>query len=268
MGYRTSLNKVEQFERNVTQVNSWLDSSDDALGQVGDALNRVKELVVQAANDTNTADDRQKIKLEIDQIREQLQDIGNTKVADKFIFTGTKTQAPLFIDGEINPDLLELDDTTTPPTLTDNLIPAASSEVKMEVFDGIQIDVNSSDAAGLFQQVDQLMGKISEAMDNSDGDEIGNLLGGIADGTDDTLSELQNKVLEARADVGARQNRVEMMTNRLETHEINVTKQMSENEDVDYAKTITEMVNYESIHQASLSVGANIIQQTLVDFIR
>ncbi|KGR90083.1 flagellar hook protein FlgL [Ureibacillus massiliensis 4400831 = CIP 108448 = CCUG 49529] len=268
MSYRTDLNKVEQFERNVTQVNSWLDSSDDALGQVGDALNRVKELVVQAANDTNTADDRQKIKLEIDQIREQLQDIGNTKVADKFIFTGTKTQAPLFIDGEINPDLLELDDTTTPPTLTDNLIPATSSEVRMEVFDGIQLDVNSSDAAGLFQQVDQLMGKISEAMENSDSDEIGNLLGGIADGTNDTLSELQNKVLEARADVGARQNRVEMMTNRLETHEINVTKQMSDNEDVDYAETITEMVNYESIHQASLSVGANIIQQTLVDFIR
>lgn len=268
MSYRTSLNKVEQFERNVTQVNSWLDSSDDALGQVGDALNRVKELVVQAANDTNTADDRQKIKLEIDQIREQLQDIGNTKVADKFIFTGTKTQAPLFIDGKINPDLLEMDDTTTPPTPTDNLIPSTSSEVRMEVFDGIQLDVNSSDAAGLFQQVDQLMGKISEAMENSDSDEIGNLLGGIADGTNDTLSELQNKVLEARADVGARQNRVEMMTNRLETHEINVTKQMSENEDVDYAKTITEMVNYESIHQASLSVGANIIQQTLVDFIR
>lgn len=268
MSYRTSLNKVEQFERNVTQVNSWLDSSDDALGQVGDALNRVKELVVQATNDTNTADDRQKIKLEIDQIREQLQDIGNTKVADKFIFTGTKTQAPLFIDGKINPDLLEMDDTTTPPTPTDNLIPSTSSEVRMEVFDGIQLDVNSSDAAGLFQQVDQLMGKISEAMENSDSDEIGNLLGGIADGTNDTLSELQNKVLEARADVGARQNRVEMMTNRLETHEINVTKQMSDNEDVDYAETITEMVNYESIHQASLSVGANIIQQTLVDFIR
>ncbi len=63
MSYRTDLNKVSQFERNMNEVNSWLDSSDDALGQVGDALNRVKELVVQAANDTNTADDRQKLNL-------------------------------------------------------------------------------------------------------------------------------------------------------------------------------------------------------------
>lgn len=74
-------------------------------------------------------------------------------------------------------------------------------------------------------------------------------------------------MLEARADVGARQNRVEMMTNRLSLQEINVTKQMSQNEDVDYAEAITQMITYESIHQASLSVGAKIIQQTLVNFL-
>jgi len=262
MSYRTDLNKVEQFERNITQANSWLDSSDDALGQVGDALNRVKELVVQAANDTNTADDRQKIKLEIDQIRKQIQDVANTKVADKFIFSGTKTQTSLFKNGEINDELV--DNTTTPPSL----ITATSSEVNIEVFDGIQLDVNSSKAANLFRNVDELMATVSDALNESDSEKISNLLGGLAEGEDDTISELQNKVLEARADVGARQNRIEMMENRLATHEINVTKQLSENEDVDYAKAITEMVTYQSIHQASLSVGANIIQQTLVDFIR
>ena len=259
MSYRTDLNKVSQFERNMNEVNSWLDSSDDALGQVGDALNRVKELVVQAANDTNTADDRQKIKLEIDQIRSQIQDVANTKIADKYIFNGTKTQSPLFVNGELNPETYD--------SSTGEFISATSGEVNMEVFDGIQIQVNTSNGAELFKNVDDLMANISSALDTSDGEEIGNLLGGLADGTDDTLSELQNKVLEARADVGARQNRVEMMTNRLSLQEINVTKQMSQNEDVDYAEAITQMITYESIHQASLSVGAKIIQQTLVNFL-
>ncbi|QCR31493.1 flagellar hook-associated protein FlgL [Lysinibacillus sp. SGAir0095] len=259
MSYRTDLNKVEQFDRNMTQVNSWLDSSDDALGQVGEALTRVKELVVQAANDTNTADDRQKAKLEIDQIRKQIQDVANTKVADKYLFSGTKTQSPLFVDGELNSELYD--------SSTNTFAPGASGEVKMEIFDGIQLQVNSSNAGELFKNVDELMVNISNALDESDAEEIGNLLGGIADGTDDSLSEIQNKVLEARADVGARQNRVEMMSNRLSLQEINVTKQMSENEDVDYSKAITEMVTYESIHQASLSVGAKIIQRTLVDFL-
>ncbi|MCM3389098.1 flagellar hook-associated protein FlgL [Ureibacillus chungkukjangi] len=259
MGYRTDLNKIEQFDRNMTQVNSWLDSSDDALGQVGDALTRVKELVIQAANDTNTVDDRQKIKLEIDQIRKQIQDVANTKIADKYIFSGTKTQAPLFVNGELNNNLYD--------STTNTFVPGASGEVKMEVFDGIQLQVNTSDAGELFKNVDELMVNITNALQESDGQKIGNLLGGLADGTDDSLSEIQNKVLESRADVGARQNRVEMMGNRLSLQEINVTKQMSENEDVDYAEAITQMTTYESIHQASLSVGAKIIQRSLVDFL-
>ena len=45
-------------------------------------------------------------------------------------------------------------------------------------------------------------------------------------------------------------------------------KQMSENEDIDYEKVITEMLTQESIHRAALSVGARIIQPSLVDFLR
>jgi flagellar hook-associated protein 3 FlgL len=59
-----------------------------------------------------------------------------------------------------------------------------------------------------------------------------------------------------------------MMINRLATQEVAVTKQLSDNEDIDYERVITEMITQESIHQAALSVGAKIIQSTLVDFIR
>lgn len=243
MGYRTDLNKVEQFDRNITEVNAWLDASDDALDQVGNALTRVKELIVQASSDTNTPDDREKIRKEIAQIKLQLQDIANTKIADKYIFSGTDTHTPLF-------------DTVG------NLNTVNENDVKFEVFDGVQLNVNTPGHT-LFSSIDTFMNNLNGLLDpaaGATGDDIDDLL--------DDLSNLQNSVLEARADIGARQNRVEMMNNRLAVHKISVTKQMSENEDVDYAETITEMVTSQSIHQAALSVGANIIQQTLVDFIR
>lgn len=264
MGYRTDLNKVQQFERNMNTVHSWLDSSDDALGQVGDSLHRVKELVVQAANDSNTADDREKIKSEIDQIRSHIQDLANTKVAGKFIFSGTKTHSPLFINGSLN----KVPDPNNPNLEIENF---NNNSVNIEVFEGIQLQVNTP-GAEMFTKIDELMENISTALTRGEttnnGQDIGNFLGGLASGDIDTLSEVQNLVLEQRADIGARQNRVEMMENRLSMHEINVTKQLSDNEDVDYAETITEMVTSESIHQAALSTGAKIIQQTLVDFIR
>ncbi|WP_346235410.1 flagellar hook-associated protein FlgL [Lysinibacillus telephonicus] len=252
MGYRTDLNKVEQFTRNMNQVNSWIDTTDESLGQVSEALKRVQELVTQAANDTNDSDDREKILAEISQIKAQIKDVANTKVGDDYIFSGTKTQSPLY---DANGNLI-------PATTTGT---AFNADVKIEVFDGIQLNVNT-DAVQLFKDIEDTLTSIEGQLsaepggDGDDATELSSLLGNIQAVYEDVLAE--------RAEVGAKQNRVEMMTNRLSIQEINVKKQMSNNEDVDYAESITEMVTQESIHQAALSVGANIIQQTLVDFIR
>ena len=142
-------------------------------------------------------------------------------------------------------------------------------KIEVEVFDGIQLTVNTTGAPDMFKEIDTFLGDVSTALTNAtSGGPIGDFLGSIADGTSNTLANMQGKVLNARADVGARMNRVELMMNRLDIQEINTTKQMSNNEDTDYAETITKMTTQESIHQAALSVGAKIIQQTLVDFIR
>lgn len=256
MGYRRDLGQVEQYTRNMNEVNNWIDTTDESLNQVGEQMKRVRELVIQAANDTNTPDERAKIKAEIDQIRQQIQDTGNTKIADRYIFSGTRTTQPLFENGKIDPAKVN------------------SEDVVIEVYDGIQMKVNTP-GAELFQNVDDMMGKISDLLDPNraggpaTGEEIGNALGGVAEqSTGDDITAIHNKILEYQADIGARQNRVELMENRLSIREVSVTKQLSDNEDVDYAKAITEMVTSESIHQAALSVGAKIIQQTLVDFIR
>lgn len=241
MSYRTDLNKTEQFTRNMQTVNTWLDTTDDALDQVGNALQRVKELIVQAANDTNTPDDRQKIQEEINQIKKHLRDLANTKVSDKYIFSGTNTFTPVF-------------DSSGLTNVNEN-------SVSIEVFDGITLNVNIPGKT-LFGDIDTFMNDFSNTLldPNSSGEDISKKLG--------DLDNYISAVLAARADVGARQNRVELMTNRLSSHEINITKHLSENEDVDYAEAITKMITSESIHQAALSVGAKIIQQTLVDFIR
>lgn len=245
IGYRTDLSKVEQFQRNLGEVNNWLDSSDDALDHVGQAVIRLQELVTDAANGTKTLEDREKIKVEITQLREQIQDLGNTKVGDKYLFSGTNTSVPLH-DGDKFTDVSDY--------------PGLESEVKIEVYDGVEIKVNTN-GIKLFSDIDALLGKIEGSLEN--GDESTVISGYLKE-----ISNVQNNVLESRADIGARQNRVEMMENRLASQEVIATKRMSENEDIDYEKSITELITQESIHNAALSVGSKIIQATLVDFIR
>ena len=98
MGYRMQVDKVHQFQRNLGEVNNWLDSSDDALDKVGQTLHRAKELMTQAANGTNSDSDKEAILKEMEQLQQHVQSLGNTKVGDKYIFSGTKTGSPLFKD--------------------------------------------------------------------------------------------------------------------------------------------------------------------------
>ena len=257
MGYRVDLEKNEQYTRNIQEAHTWLDTTDEALDQVGEALKRVKELIVQAANDTNTTEDRQKINTEISQIKEQLRDIANTKVGENYIFSGTHTNQPLYKDqtGEQNTAVTE---------------DGAGRAIEINVFDGISMKINTN-GKDLFGKIDDFMAHVEKVLQSdATSEEISSALGVevTSDGGDiPALDSLYENTLTIRAEVGARQNRIEMMENRLEIQNVNVTKQMSQNEDADYAKTITEMVTQESIHQAALSVGAKIIQQTLVDFI-
>ena len=333
MGYRTPLVKNAQYTRNMNEVNSWLDASDESLGQVGSALQRVQELVTQAANSTNTTDDREKMKKEIEQIREQIKDIANSKIGDNYIFSGTKTTTPLYDkNGFIGGTVEGTTTIATPPgttttgaiafpvtnldintgkatdangndvqfttgtdatgnkillanantgasqfTLDDNGYPVIqsqsgfSSNVSIELYSGITLDVNS-EGYELFQKIDNMMAKVESKLQSGDDAKelVGDLPGGTGSTKDKSGTTIQGAidlVLEARATVGAKQNRAEMMADRLSSQKISVTKQMSDNEDVDYEESITKLITEESIHRAALSVGGKIIQPTLVDFI-
>lgn len=273
MDYRTELTKIEQYQRNTNEVNSWLDTSDEVLDQVGSGLIRVKELVVQAANDTNTSEDRLRILEEIKQIRHQMQGLGNTKVSGDYIFSGTKTDTPLFV-GDAKNVPVGYDPTVNGPvtsTVADH--PGMKEGVKVDVFEGIQLQKNTP-ARDEFYEIDSFLEELELILADptKTGADIGNALGaeitGAAGAIIPGLDTVHEKVLAKRANIGARMNRLEMMENRLDIQFVNVTKQKSNNEDIDYAESITQMVTAESIHQAALSTGAKIIQQTLVDFIR
>jgi len=242
INYRAELNNVEQFARNIGEAHNWLDTTDDTFDKIGSSIQRANELMVQASSDTMTSEDRKKIESELQQIREHIQNLANTKIGDRYIFSGTKTTTAPF-DGENY-----VDD------------PAFTKPIEIEVFSGIMLPINST-PIDVFKDIDKMLEDISTAIQGgASGSELGAHLS--------TIDKNMNKLLETRAGIGALQNRVELMDTRLQSQEVIATKRMSENEDIDYEKTITQMITQESIHRAALSVGAKIIQPTLADFLR
>ncbi|WP_188454137.1 flagellar hook-associated protein FlgL [Virgibacillus oceani] len=251
MGYRSQVTEVEQFMRNTSEVHNWMDNSDAALDKATKALQKLRDLAVQASNDTYDEEERKNIMEEAEQLKQHLIDIANTNVNGKYIFNGTNTE---------NPPI------TTDENGTITQIAINSDPVMIEVANGTKLQANV-DAGSVFKGDPNVSGDLFGEIDS-----FINALGSndqaAIEQSIGTLDENINNVINTRADLGARMNRLELVENRLSEQEVIAKRTMSENEDIDYEKVITELITQESIHRAALSAGSRIIQPTLLDFLR
>lgn len=249
INYRAQLSQIEQYKRNTGEVNNWMDNTDAALGEATKALQRLRDLVVKAGNAAYGDQELDSIKAEVEQIKLDLIDVANTKVNDKFIFNGTDTGTrPIVVeDGEI----ISYSENSTP--------------VIIEVAGGskLQANVNAVDLfdEDLFGVIDSFIGLLDG--DGTTGDpfaDIGEALHAIDQQT--------NGIINARADLGARMNRLEMIESRLADQEIIATKIMSNNEFIDFEEAITNLLTQENLHRAALAAGSKVMQPSLIDFLR
>ena len=81
------------------------------------------------------------------------------------------------------------------------------------------------------------------------------------------LDENIANVVALRADLGARTNRLTAIKEQLDSISTNLTQNLSDIQDADMAKTITDFTNQQNVYKAALAVGAKIIQPSLVDYL-
>ncbi|MED1489214.1 flagellar hook-associated protein FlgL [Bacillus smithii] len=241
ISYRTDLSEVQQYKRNFSEAYNWVENSDAALDNAGQALQRIRELVVEASNDTYDASQRQAISAEIKQLRDHLAEVANTKFGDKYLFNGANT-------------------TKKPVDLQNGNYPSESQPtepVEIELSKGIYLPVNVPGEKVFGEQLFSDLKALTDDLDQ------GKNPASYLDQIDQHIDAINN----ARADLGARQNRLEMMESRVDNQEVIATKVLSDNEDVDYEKAITDLTAQESVHRAALAVGARVLQPTLMDFL-
>jgi flagellin len=95
--------------RNVGDAVSMLQTAEGAFSETTDILQRMKDLSTQAANDTNTADDRTSLQAEFDELGKELTNIfNNTKYAGEALFTGKLAAAVNFQIGASAAETLAL----------------------------------------------------------------------------------------------------------------------------------------------------------------
>ncbi|MGE7183718.1 flagellar hook-associated protein FlgL [Peribacillus sp. NPDC006672] len=243
MGYRTNLNQIQQYTSNISEATNWIDSTDDAISEAVSVLQRIRELTVQGSNGTYDGEQFESVSEEIKQLKEHLITLGDTQIGGKYIFNGQDTNVRPSSVKDANGNTVY-----------------GTGDINLEVFSGISLKINT-DGSKIFGDALAAGGSIDQTIDalENDGDVSGTLAG--LDATIDTFLSMQ-------AQVGARQNRIELMTDRLKQQEVFATDILSKNEDVEIEKAIMDLTTQESVHSAALSIGARIMQPSLLDFLR
>lgn len=97
LGQRTEIRGNQQYIKNINNAKSFLEFTDQSLGELTDILVRAKELAISQSNDASgNVQTRQVTASEIEQIYNQAVQLGNRKLGERFIFGGSKTQAAPF----------------------------------------------------------------------------------------------------------------------------------------------------------------------------
>jgi len=241
MDYKSQLNRNAQYQRNTDQAENWLNTTESALKNGTEVIQRARELTIYASTDSLTSEDRQQIASEVKELRDELVDISRTQLGDSYIFSGQQTEEEPF------------DDSLTYQWNND--------KISRRLNENVEMDINLT-GAEVFQDEITALNQLYTNLDSgADGETIAN---NNLDNMDDAIKNFTKR----RAEVGGKLKRIDNLKNRLEANEIHLKQLKSGNEDADLAEVITNLKMEENVYRASLASGARIMQQSLVDFIR
>lgn len=250
MELNTAINRNEQYLRNIDDSIGWLDTTDTALGQINDSLQRIRVLMESSASGTKTQSDIDANKMEIIQKIGEITQAGNTMFDGKYIFAGNQTTKAPF-ESNSSGDISYLGD---------------DGPINREIAPSVILKINATgekimNGAGINLGVTLSSIRDALSLNSADFPKIsGSLL-------EDITKQIDN-VLSLRGEAGAKSNRMESAKAKNEEETYNTTEILSKVEDIDLAEKIMQYKLMENVYNSSLMTSAKILQPSLIDFLR
>ncbi len=248
---RESLDGTRQHGRNVDDALSFLEATERGMDGITQVALAVRDIVVQGATDSLDRTASKALAEKVRSLIDEAKELGNSTIAGRYVFSGT--------------------DTGTQPFPPADGYAGNTGTMAREIGPGVAVAVNIPGS--------KVLGS------GAPGDLLG-VLRGIADHLDPpdplanpdraALRTTDLKGLDGRIDAllglralnGATSERLEAAKSRLDQLEESTLGELSDTEDADFAKTMMTISTQSSAYEAALKAGANILQPSLMDFLR
>ncbi len=249
LSIKEEISDTQQYQRNITYAKGWIAATSSALSQIQDRLLRAKTLAVEGANDSQNADSRKAMAEEVKTILNEVVALGNTKMGDRYIFGGTKTRG--YNPGEA-PFVVEPDGSIKYLGNRENLA------INVAEGQSMTINVNGHDAliqSGVFSALKDL----EDALNANSQTDIERAMSEI----NTSLSYMNQQI----SSLGAKDNALSVHSD-MEDQLLTTSKErLSDIEDTDIVKAITDLKTEELSYQAALSAASKVMKLSLVNYL-
>jgi flagellar hook-associated protein 3 FlgL len=253
IGLKQLLAEAEQYGKNGDVARSRLETEEIALAQVGDLLQRVRELAVRGLNGTLGASERTAIALEVRQRLEELVAAANSQDANgEYLFGGAyKGAIPAFVDNGGGSFVYNGDQDVRQLQIS-RTRQVAVGDHGADVF--LNIPASGGGVQSAFVTLDTLATSLEA---NSP--------------TQASLTDVDNalsNVLTVRAKLGARLNAIESQQQAYQSLALTVETQLSGVQDLDYAEAVSRLNRETLALQAAQQTYTHVQGLSLFDFLR
>ena len=263
LAYKTDSAQGQQYTNSIASCLNWLNSTSTTLTSVEDNLLSIIDLANQANTGLISAEDRSALAEQVDQYLEEAYSLANTKTEGKSLFGGTQTLTQPFTAtreekwaGE-DPPTGKITGVTSGANINNEILRTIGKDQTVQVNSKGGELFSPGAGSNMFDNIIALR----NALEDPDFDS------GAVSGITTALEDIFNRVVNENAIVGAKINRLETTRERLNFESLSLTERISDIGDTDIAKAFLEYQVQKNIYDASLSVGSQLIQNSLVDYL-
>ncbi len=249
---QSALDGLTSYEKSTQDGISWMNTSSSALASIDSQVQRAREIVLQAANGTNSPSDLADLANVVEQLTEGVKQDANTQYAGQYVFSGTLTGTPPYQQGP------EDKYAGNAATISRALAPGST----------VNVAVNLSSALGSGQS----------AADGKLLDTLRTIAQNLREGTpaaEETLRTTDLGNLDAnltsltslQAQAGATIDQLNLSLSRIQSLQTGDSEQLSNLQDANIAKVSIEYSNQHAAFEAALKAGASIVQESLLEFL-
>lgn len=244
-GLEGAKKRQEVYSKNVDAAETRLTAESAVLESMTNIMQRITQLTIQSANDTLGASDREVIATEIQALRDELLNLGNTQdLTGAYIFSGNKTGAPAFIEdanGVVSYDgdygRLEINVSDVRSIAINTLGPDLFSPDDFAALDDLVADLRANNGSGVKARVAN-------------------------------VNDINDRLINSYGAMAGRLAAIESQRTVIDETTLRIDELLIREDDLDYAKAVTELSKESVALQALQASFVKVAQLSLFNFLR